>query len=150
MVPYARTTQSLAPLLSACGPAPRAGRAMMHASGGDGARDADAERAAATHAALLSALERMTAQEEATAAARRAALTAAAYETEAEGSSPSAGGLASPWQMLSRDASADDLLADVAGCEALQELQLVNVAPSQELLSALARMPQLEVLSTDW
>ena len=40
------------------------------------------------------------------------------------------------------------LLAASAGT--LQELQLVNVVPSQELLSALARMPQLEVLSTDW
>ena len=85
---------------------------MMQA--GRGGED-DAERAAATHAALLSALQRMTAQEEATAAARRAALTAAAYETEAEGGSPPGGGLASPWQLLSREASADDLLADVAG-----------------------------------
>ena len=82
-------------------------------SRGDGCDDAG--RAAATHAALLCALERMTAQEEATAAARRAALTAAAYDTETEGSSPCGGlGNASPWQLLSRDASADDLLADVA------------------------------------
>ena len=87
---------------------------MMPASRGEGEQGGDdAGRAAATHAALLCALERMTAQEEASAAARRAALTAAAYETEVEGSSPS-GGLASPWQMLSREASADDLLADVA------------------------------------
>ena len=92
---------------------------MMHSSGADeparGAASDEAGRAAATHAALLCALERMTAQEEATAAARRAALTAAAYDTEAEGSPPCSGGLASPWQLLSRDASADDLRADVAG-----------------------------------
>ena len=87
---------------------------MMRASSEDEHGGDDAGRAAATHAALLSALERMTAQEEAAAAARRAAMTAAAYDTEAEGSSPS-GGLASPWQLLSREASADDLLADVAG-----------------------------------
>jgi hypothetical protein len=88
-------------------------------------------RAAATHAALLSALERMTAQEEAAAAARRAAMTAAAYDTEAEGSSPSPGGLASPWQLLSREGSADDLLADVARARVAARVRPRAVAPRQ-------------------
>ena len=96
---------------------------MMRPSEGGG--DA-ADSASATHAALLSALERMTAQEEAVAAARRAALTAAAYDTEAEGGSPV--GLASPWQLLSREASADDLLADVAGAQRGRVAAQVRVA----------------------
>ena len=108
---------------------------MMRASSEDEHGGDDAWRAAATHAALLSALERMTAQEEAAAAARRAAMTAAAYDTEAEGSAddlrPSPGGLASPWQLLSREGSADDLLADVARARVAARVRPRAVAPRQ-------------------
>ena len=112
VVPFAPV---LAPLPTACAPSNQlrtGARAMVRPS--EGAGEA-ADSASATHAALVSALERMTAQEEAAAAARRAALTAAAYDTEAEGGSPA--GQMSPWALLSREASADDLLADVAGAQ---------------------------------
>lgn len=121
-----RSAPLVAPLPAACAPLDHqhtGARAMMRPSEGAGE---DADSASATHAALLSALERMTAQEEAAAAARRAALTSAAYDTEAEGGSPA--GVMSPWHLLSRETSADDLLADVAGAQRGRVASQVRVA----------------------
>ena len=102
---------------------------MMQPSEGEGT--ASASSASASHAALLVALQRVAAQEEAEAAAQRAALTAAAYASETEGGSPA--GLASPWQLLSREGSADDLLAQPAPT---QQRAAAQAAAAQEAAEA--------------